>query len=326
MKNIKMLVSMLMIVCVLVFLSACTKSPDLNISNVEKKRVALVLRMNSGYHWGTIKLGAEAAAREFNVDIDYAAPDSEEDVDQQIKLVDQALTKKVDALILAASDYEALVNVTEKAYDSHIPVVIIDSEVNTKKINSFIATDNYDAGKKAGNVLIDKAGINCQIAIMSFMKGTKNTEEREEGLESVTLRYPGIKIVDKEYCLSDTRLAYSLTKKIISENQRVDAIVAMNEVAAEGVAQAIDEMNLEGKVKIIAFDSTLQAIDYMEKGIIQAIIIQNPFSIGYLGVKNAVDAMNGKKIESRIYTNSTAIDKGNMYLPENQKLLFPFTK
>jgi ribose transport system substrate-binding protein len=106
----------------------------------------------------------------------------------------------------------------------------------------------------------------------------------------------------------------------------VDAIVAMNEVAAEGVAQAIDEMNLEGKVKIIAFDSTLQAIDYMEKGIIQAIIIQNPLSIGYLGVKNAVDAMNGKKIESRIYINSTAIDKGNMYLPENQKLLFPFTK
>lgn len=311
--------------------SSCSKSTDINISNSEKKRdIALILKMNSGYHWGTIKLGADAAAREFNVDIDYAAPDSEEDIDGQIKLVNQKLddpNKKPDALILAASDFEALTGVTQKAYDNmHIPVIIVDSNVDTDRISSYIATDNIDAGQKAGKMLIGISGTKCNIAIMSFVKGSKNAEERERGLKESISKYPNIKIVDTEYCLSDDRLANTLTKKIVSENPRVDAIVALNETSAEGVADAIDELGLKGKVKIIAFDSTQKEIDYLEKGVIQSIIAQNPFSIGYLAVKAAVDALDGKRIAKRIYIDSKAITRDNMYLPENQKLLFPFIK
>lgn len=306
---------------------ACTKDPS--TSNTPKRNIALILKMNSGYHWGTIKMGADTAAREFNVDIDYAAPDDEEDIDGQIKLVDRVLDnkdKKVDALILAAADYNALVGVTEKACGKGIPVIIIDSEVNTKKINSYIATDNLEAGEKAGNILVKLTGVKANVAIMSFVKGTRNAEEREEGLLKTFSAYPGIKVVAKEYCLSNTRLAYTLAKKLILENPNLDAIVALNSISAEGVAQAVDEMDLEGRIKIIAFDSTSREIDYMEKGIIQATVIQNPFSMGYLGVKYAVDALDGKKIEKRIYTDSKVIVKETMYLPENQKLLFPFIK
>lgn len=319
--------------CIVPFLmmvmGSCSKSTDLNIA--QKKNIALVLKMSSGYHWGTIKMGADTAAREFNVDIDFYAPTDEEDTAGQIKLVNQALDKKdkkIDALILAASDYKALVPVTEKAYDKGIPVIIIDSEVDTNKINSYIATDNLEAGKKAGSKLIDVIDRDkeCNVAIMSFVKGTRNAEEREEGLISTISQYPNIHVVAKEYCLSNTRLAYILTKKVVSENVQLDAIVALNEVSSEGVAMAVDELGLSGKVKIVAFDSTTQEINYLEKGVIQATVIQNPFSIGYLGVKYAVDALEGKKIPVRYPTNSIVIDKDNMYLPENQKLLFPFIK
>jgi ribose transport system substrate-binding protein len=285
--------------------------------------------MNSGYHWGTIKMGAETAAREFNVDIDYAASDDEEDIDGQIALVNKVLDnkdKKVDALILAASDYNALVGVTEKAYKRGIPVIIIDSEVNTNKIDSYIASNNLEAGQKAGNILVKLAGTDCNVAIMSFVKGTRNAEEREEGLLNAFSAYPKIKVVAKEYCLSNTKLAYTLAKKMISENPNLDAIVALNSISAEGVAQAVDEMGLRGIIKIIAFDSTSQEIDYLESGVIQATVIQNPFSMGYLGVKYAIDVINKKKVEKRVYTESKVIIKDTMYLPENQKLLFPFIK
>lgn len=326
-KSIKLIGICTLILCVF-SLNSCSREEEQNIDR--KKNIAFITRMNYGYHWANVKLGADAAAREFDVNIDYAAPNDEEDIEGQIRLVNEALDrdngKKVDALILAASDYKALVGVTEKAYDRGIPVIIIDSEVDTDKIHSYIATDNFEAGQKAGETLVNIAGTNCKVAIISFVKGTRNAEQREEGLMSIINKYPNIKIISREYCLSDVKLAYNLTKKIISNYDDIDAIVALNEIASEGVAQAVNEMNLSGKVKIVAFDSTLQEINFLEKGVIQATVIQNPFSMGYLGVKYAVEAMKGKQIEKRIYTDSKVIDKNNMYFPDNQKLLFPFTK
>lgn len=178
----------------------------------------------------------------------------------------------------------------------------------------------------AGGVLIDIVGKNANIAIMNSIKGSRNAEQREEGLEKVISKYPGINVVSKAYCMSEAKRAYSLTKEILEGNKNINAIVALNEIASEGVAQAVEEMKLAGKVKIIAFESTLQEIDFIDKGVIQSTIIQNPFSMGYLGVKSAVDVMDGKPVEKVRYLESKVINKDNMYLPENQKLLFPLIK
>lgn len=323
-RSVGVLVFCIMLINIL-NLIGCNKQVDINTG--ERKKVALVLRTNYGYYWGNLKIGAETAAREFNVDMIHYAPGDEEDVSEQIKMVNQALYEdKVDALLLSACDYKALVEVTEKAYDMGIPVVIIDSEVDTEKIHSYIATDNFKAGEMAGGVLIDVAGKNSNIAIMSFIKGSRNAEQREKGLEKVISKYPGINVVSKAYCMSDVKRAYSLTKDILEENKDINAIVALNEIASEGVALAVEEMKLQGRVKIIAFESTLQEIGFIEKGTIQTTIIQNPFSMGYLGVKSAVDVMDGKQVEKRRYIESKVINKDNMYLPENQKLLFPLIK
>jgi ribose transport system substrate-binding protein len=314
--------------CLLViFISTfADRDKSINLSDSEKKNVALIVKSNYGYYWGNLKMGAYAAAREFNINIDYAAPGDESDIPGQIELVNKAIDKKVDGIILAASDYKQLVEVTERAYDLRIPIIIIDSEVDTKKVDSYIATDNLEAGRKAGSVIAEISDRKSKVAVMSFLKGSRSAELREYGLLDVISKYPDIEIVAKEYCLSDGKLAYNLTKKIISENEELDAIVALNEVASEGVAQAIDEMDLEGKVKVIAFESTLREIDYLDKGVIQATIIQNPFSMGYLGVKNIFESINNKKIEKRIFIDSKIIDRDNMYLPENEKLLFPLIK
>lgn len=316
------------ILCLLLmFTVGCSDSS--NLTAARKKKIAFISKMNYGYYWGTVKQGADTASREFGVDIEYAAPNVEEDVDEQIKLVKNILDNKenkIDALVLAASDYSRLVEVTEQAYDMKIPVIIIDSEVDTKKVTSFVSTDNYDAGKKAGEMLVNIAGKNCSIAVMNYVKGTRNAQMRENGLMDVVSQYSGIKVAAREYCYSDTTLAYSLTRKLIEENKNLNAIVALNEVASEGAAEAVEDMGLTGKVKIIAFDNTMQVINYLEKGTIQAVIIQNPFSIGYLGIKFAVDALNGKKIPENFLINAKTVEKDNMYLPENQKLLFPFVR
>jgi ribose transport system substrate-binding protein len=314
------------ILFIALFLTGCQRS--INIEGATKN-IALIVRMNNGYYWGSVKLGADAAASEFGVTVRYTAPEDEEDVEGQIRLVNSELDQKVDALILAASDYNALVEVTERACSMHIPVIIIDSEVNTDKINSYIATDNYNAGIKAGNQLIKILGESDKekkVGIMNFVKGTRNAEQREEGLLKAISDHSGVRVVAKEYCSSDKRLAFELTQKMIRENSDISAIVALNAISSEGVAEAVSQMDLAGKVKIVAFDSTPNEIDYMEKGVIQVLITQNPFNMGYLSVKYAVDAINGVSINKYYDTGSEIINKENMYLPENQRLLFPFVK
>jgi len=325
MKKIMKIFSRLFIM--LLLLNACTDNGGLNIQ--DKKKIGLIVKMSYGYHWGTVKLGADAAAREFNVNVYYNGPSDEKDVEGQIKLVNAALDdEKVDALVLAASDFTKLVNATEKAYDMGIPAIIIDSEVDTDKINSYIYIDNLDAGKKAANMLVESMGMSqeCNFAIMTSSKGSRDMELREKGLSSVLSKYPDFKLVKTEYCFSDKELAKALTKKIISSNSKINAIVAMNDIASEGVAEAIDQMNLTSKVKVIAFGSSPNEINYLDNGIIQATIAQNPFSIGYLGVKYAVDVLNGKSVPQYVDTNLKIINKENMYQSENQKLLFPFVR
>jgi ribose transport system substrate-binding protein len=314
------------ILCLLVVTMGSSCSKDMPNINEEKKNIAIIGGMNSGYYWGSVKRGVETASREFNVNIEYSAPNEEDDTVGQIKLVNQALEKKVDALILSPGDYRELVSVTEKAYEMKIPVIIIDSQINTDKIQSYIGTDNLEAGKKAGNMAVELAGEDSKIAIINSAIGSQKAKEREEGVISIILKYPNMKVAGKEYCLSDSKRAYNFTKEIILGQRDINTIIALNSTASEGAAQAIDEMNMQEKVKLIAFDSTIQEIEFLEKGVIKAAVIQNPFSMGYLGVKNAVEAIKGKKIPKNIDTGSKLIDKSNMELPENQKLLFPFVK
>lgn len=301
--------------------------PNLFFNGNEKaKNITVIAKMKSGDYWGTVKAGANAAAKEFDVNVEFIASDEEGDIDGQLRLVDEAMNKKMSALILAPNDYRVLEAATRELYDKNIPVIIMDSKFNSDKINCFIAADNRDAGKKAADELISISGKNLKVGIISFSKESDSDKEREKGLYDVFSQYPNVKVVAKEYCLPDPKHAYELTKKMITENKDIEGIVALNSVVSEGAADAVYKMNMDGIVKLIAFDSTPKEIDYMDKGVISATIIQEPFSMGYLSVKYAVNAMEHKDIPKYVNIDSKIIDGTNMYFPENQKFLFPFVK
>jgi ribose transport system substrate-binding protein len=111
---------------------------------------------------------------------------------------------------------------------------------------------------------------------------------------------------------------------VMNEHHNTDVIIALNAPTTVGVCKAVKEMNLQGKVKVIGFDSTHEEIDYLDEDVIQATIVQNPYSMGYLGVKSALEVLGKKAVPKYVDTGSKVIDKNNMYTPENQKLLFPF--
>jgi ribose transport system substrate-binding protein len=310
----------------LFILISCTNKSEVTASPEVKKNVTLIVKMQSGDYWKTVRMGAEAAAKEFNVNLNVLEPKDEEDVSGQIALVSQAVREGAAAIVLAANDFNALTEVVEQASSQRIPVITIDSEVNSSKVRSFIGINNYDAGRKAGRKLIELTGDHGKIAIMSNGKDSRNSEQRERGLMEEIAQYPGVEVLKKEYCFSDKKLCGEQTRKIIAEHEQIDGIIALNAISSLGVANEIQGLGLAGKVKVITFDNTPEDIEFLQEGIIQATIIQNPFSMGYLGVKYAAEANEGKKVPESVDTGTKVIDQENMFWSDNQKLLFPFVK
>lgn len=319
--KVKRVFVLITIIALLITTSGCANTKrfgqddEINISVIVKKK-------DAGF-WEVVKMGAQVASKEFNVNLTFDAPDNEQDIDVQIGMVEEAI-KTADALVLAAADYNALIPVVEQAKDEGLPVIIIDSALDSDVIDCFVGTDNIEAGKKLGESLVDKVGERCSIAIMSFVKGAATANQREMGLRQALSMYPYVEIVDTLYCNSDEQLAEQLAREMIASNPDIDAFVCLNAYGTLGTARAIDRLNIDGEIKIIGFDGTRAEISYLEKGVIQSLVVQNPFNMGYLGVKYAVDILFGKEVPNNLDTGSTVIDIDNMYLPENQKLVFTF--
>ena len=174
--------------------------------------------------------------------------------------------------------------------------------------------------------MVKLIGEKSKVAILSYVTKAGNAEQREKGLLDAIARHPGVKIVAKEYCSSDKNLAAELTSQIIAAHPDVDGIVALNATLSVGAAEEIDRRGLAGTVRVVAIDSPPEVLSYIQEGVIQATIIQKPFSMGYLGVKYAVDTMKGVPVPDRVDTGTKVIDLENMFWSENQKLLFPFVK
>lgn len=286
--------------------------------NEEQKTVVLITKMRYGDYWKTVVKGAEAAEKEYGVHLIYDAPNEEDDIEGQIAIIDKYIGEGVDGIVLAASDYEALVPIVEKAYQNGIRVVLIDSHVNTDKYYKSFSTDNLEAGKQAGEKLVELLDGKGKVGIVSFVQGSENAIQREKGLTEVLSKSPGIEVVDTMYCMSSIELAETLA--MIYLDKDVDAIIGLNAIAATGVGRAL--ANNPSAIGI-GFDSTEEEITFLDQGFIDATIVQNPYGMGYLGVKYAaVEDDDYPDKNNRIDT--FVITPENMFLKENQKLVFPF--
>lgn len=274
--------------------------------------------------WQVVKDGVSVAGRDFGVRTEVAGTQSEMDIDGQIRILEQLITEKPDAIVLAAADYNRLVPVAEKIKKAGIRLITLDSGLNSDLSECFIATNNVDAGKKAANELSKLVGENGEIVLVSHVKGSATAIEREKGFMEAYAQSTLGKLYGPVYSEANIERASAQTKKLLMEHPGIKGVAGLNETSTIGAAQAVKELGLGRKVKVVGFDSSISEIKLIEQGIIQATIIQNPFNMGYRGVEMAVRALKGEKISKYIDTGSVIITRENMFNSENQKLLFPF--
>ncbi|MBY3621892.1 substrate-binding domain-containing protein [Acinetobacter sp. CUI P1] len=274
--------------------------------------------------WEVMKQGVATAAKEFGADVHTVGTDTELDVDKQIQLLEQAIEEKPDAIILAATDYYRLVPVAKQIKAAGITLITVDSGLNGGISESFIATDNYEAGRKAAQELIKNIQSDDQVAIMNFVPGSATAIEREKGVRDA-LSQNGVNLVqDTLYSNGSSKKAYQLTVDLLKNQPQIKGIIGLNEPSTLGAGLAIMDMGLKSKVKLVGFDNSSSEVQLLENETMLGTVIQKPFTMGYLAVKTALEVVSGHKVAPVMDTGSEFITKENMYTSENEKLMFPF--
>jgi len=293
----------------------------------EPPEIAVIIKTTAGdiEFWRVFEDGVRVAAKEFDVVATVDGPPNESAVGAQIASVYEAIEREPDAIVLAATDYNRLVPAAEAIRDRGIELVTVDSGINSDAAASFIATDNLGAGRKAGEAMAELLPRGAKVAIVSFVEGTATQIDREHGVRE-RLDAAGIDVVGTFHSDGDADKAYRLTKELIERETQLRGVVGLNETSTVGAGKAIRDAGKGGDIKLVGFDSSIDEVKLLEEGVIQATVVQQPFQMGYLGVKTAVDAIRGKRVPEAIATDSVLITKETMYTDENQKLLFPFVE
>ena len=296
----------------------------------DRLTIAVIPKGTSHVFWQSIHAGALKAGSELGVDIAYRGPLREDDRDSQVTEVENAVGRGVSGIVLAPLDDAALVGPVSAAMRQKIPVVVIDSGLKGDDYVSFVATDNEVGGRLGGEKLAALLGGKGRVILLRYAEGSDSTTKREEGFLTAMRANPGIEIVSSnQYAGADVEGAYKKGEAILSQHKRpdgslnIDGIFCANESSTFGMLRVLQDNGWAGKVRFVGFDASDSLVKALTAGHIDALVVQDPMRMGYLGVKTIVSHIKGEKVERRIDTGVRVVSKADMELPEVKELLKP---
>lgn len=289
-----------------------------------RRQVAVIVKSTDSAFWRSVFSGAGAAATEYNLSVTTQGPENEDDYETQNEMIRQAVQDGAEAIIFSAVDFYANADTIDEAAAAGVKIIVIDSTVNSEHISCSISTDNYKAGQMAAQAILDAAEGSLKLGIVNFDRNSANGQQREQGLRDVLGLQPRVEIVDAINVKSTTEDAKRGTEEMLERHPEINAIATFNEWTSLGVGYAIRELEIGEKTAVVAFDSNVVSVGMLETGEVDALIVQNPYAIGYLGVEHAYRLINDLPVaEKDVDTATTIITKENMYEEESQKVLFP---
>ncbi|HEY1794345.1 MAG TPA: substrate-binding domain-containing protein [Opitutaceae bacterium] len=294
-------------------------------------QIAVIPKGTTHEYWKSIHAGAVKAARELkekgtNVDILWKGPLLEDDREQQIQVVENFIGRNVSAIVIAPLDSRALVAPVEEAVHAGIPVVVIDSALNSKLPSSTVATDNFKGGQIGARRLGQLLGGKGRAIMLRYEVGSASTEEREAGFLDVMKReFPGVDLISTDQYGGATReTAFRAAQNLLNRfGAQMDGIFACNESTASGTLLALREQGLAGKVKFVGFDANEQLVSALRSGDCQGLVVQDPVKMGYLGVKTAVAVLHHEKVPVSVDTGVGLVTRENMDDPDVSALIHP---
>ncbi|MFI5358091.1 MAG: substrate-binding domain-containing protein [Opitutales bacterium] len=276
-------------------------------------------------HAGALRAQAELKSEGVPVELIWKGPLREDDRDQQVQVVENFMTRRVDGIVLAPLDAHALVAPVEAAVHSGIPVVIVDSPLASKAPVSLIATDNYAGGQLAARRLGTLLGGQGNVILLRVQVGAASSEAREQGfLDEIAAKFPAMKVISSNQHGGATRnTALTVSQNLLTRYGRgVNGVFAPNESTTAGMLVALKDAGLGGgKVKIVGFANSKVFIDALKTNELQGLVLQDPVKMGYLGVKTVVAVLRGEKVPAFVDTGVAVATADNLHDPAIRQMV-----
>lgn len=273
--------------------------------------------------WQAVKLGAQNAAKDLNVDITFEGPESESQVDKQIEMLQTALDKKPAAICFAALDSKAAIPLLQKAKAANIPVVGFDSGVDSDIPVTTAATDNVAAAAFAADKMATLIGDKGEVAVIVHDQTSRTGIDRRDGfINQMKSKHANITIVDLQYGGGDQLKSTDIAKAVIQAHPNLKGYFGANEGSILGVLNAVKELKKEGQLVVVGYDSGKQQTDAIRNGVEAGAITQDPIGIGYKCVDSAVKAIKGQTLPKTIDTGFHWYDKSNIDATDIAPLLY----
>lgn len=291
-------------------------------------RIPVIVKATTSQYWATVFDGAREAAKVLGVKIETLGAASETDAAGEVGITENALATKPTAIVIAATNAAALSQPIAKATESGIPVVMIDSAASTDKYATFLATNNETGGQKAADEMAscikERTGKQAgKVAYLTALAGAQSLNDRDKGFVEQLKKYPGLTIADHRVGNNDASKALSDTEDLLTRTPDLVGIFADNELEGDGAGTAVADKKLGSKLCLIAFDTSDQEVRFLRSGVIDGLIVQNPYMMGYAGVWYALAAAHGAVLPKFVDSGVHVITKKNITSPQMVGLLDP---
>lgn len=316
----KRLAAGLLGVCVALSMGGCGTA-------TEQRTVAVIAKSVTSDFFHNMRNGVYAAATEYNVTVTFDGPENEEDYATQNRMIEQAVEDGVDAIVLSAIDYTRSDAVVEEAVRRGVKVLTVDSNIGSSAVSLFIGTDNRDAGRAAALAALDDSSTErlVNIGLVNYTAETDNGRQRVEGFREYIDDIPNARVVAEITAESNTVSATQAALSLLQEYPQINVLVGFNEWMTLGVGNAIRQAGVADRVRGVGFDSNVLSVSMLETGEMDALIVQNPFAIGYLSIQNAEALLSGRTVDTpELYTAVTTVNRENLFDENVQKILFRF--
>lgn len=291
---------------------------------VSRLRIGVIPKETASVYWEGVRQGALKAGQEEQCEILWNGPEIETDRERQIQIVEDFIAQQVSGIVLAPNDRKALVPSVEKIFAKKIPCVIIDSDVDTDRYLSFMATDNYKGGALAAErigALLEGKG---RVIVVEWTPNSASTDARAKGFrETLAEKFNGIQIIDSKYPNPPTMdKARDVTEDMLTKNAQVDGVFACNATTAAGALQALRSPGQASRnIKMVGFDAWPMLIEGLKSGELDSLVIQNPYKMGYEGVKAIIRKLQGKMVKKHVDTGVELVTKTRLDEPNIKELL-----
>lgn len=300
-------------------LLACTGCHPADKPDESGVTIALVMKTLNNPFFIDMQRGADRAAQALGADLLVQVPDREIDVEKQMQIIENLIQRKVDAICIAPTGSREIVPAILKANRAGIPVLILDSRVDSialaeagAEVVTYIGSDNVEGGWIAGETIIEILGGKGKVAVLEGIPGQETTNTRLKGFHLAVDQEPDIEIVASQAGNWDRDQGFNVFQNILQSHPEVEAVFACNDMMALGAVEAIAVAGRTGDILVVGFDAVQDSRQAIREGTMVGSIAQNPFEIGKLGIEQAYRLIKGEAIPEYIPVKIEMITMENL--------------